>query len=590
MKRIIAFAFVAIAMFACSKQDDASEGMLLNKEGEKTVFYATTEGSTTSGTPGTKVYADENLRVLWNADDRISIFNKSTANAQYAFTGSDGDNSGGFEEVVPIKSRAALDHIYAVYPYSTSNSINNDGTQITLNLPAVQAYRQNSFGVGANTMVAVTDDSFLGFKNVCGFLRFRFYGDNVTVQSIKFEGNNGEKIAGKAYVAPVMGGVPTVSMDATATGSITMNCAEAVTLGTSSTDFTEFIFVIPPTTLSGGFTVTVTDNNGATCVRKYSKSITISRNKIESMSAMKIVPKNYTYTLVTDYSALTVGSEVVVASTAYNVAMGVEMWSYPYRKMSEITKSSDKTTISNPTSDVQVFTLKKGSADNTVMFECKNGSFAGKYIGARIDASPSSNYAQWEYLYNCDATETEKGISFDVHLEENGDALVTPYNTASRYKYLSCSYSNSDFRMYDAYLTNYALAIYKLEGTGEGGDQLIVPVPEFHFTGASYPAGYEGSYYVAGTTTLPKTGGTYEIEYEIKLEGGFVQSDNSKYSYSGWYDWTLDKQVANNKVVVTVPANNTGGARSAYFIMEYSYQVNDVWHNVSVMIYLAQLG
>ena len=595
MKKILTFVTIALTMFACSKQDDAPEGMLLNKDGEKTVFYATTEGSTT---PGTKVFADEDLKVLWNADDRISIFNMSTQNDQYMFTGDDGDTGGQFEEVpANTKSRSDLEHVYAVYPFSADNAIDNTGSQITVNLPEEQSYLEHSFGKGANTMVAVTDDNFLGFKNVCGYLRFRFYGDNVSVKSIKLEGNNEEKIAGKAYIAPVMEGTPTVSMDETATGSITMNCSDPVTIGTSSTDYTEFIFVIPPTVFSKGFKVTVTDNNGGIFEKSSTKSLTISRNKIESMGAMKVVPQQValTYTLVTDYSELTEGSEVVVVSTAYSVALGTEMWSYPYRKMVEVTKSADKSTVENPADNVQIFTLKKGSADNTVLFECKNGSFAGKYIGARIDASPSSNYSQWKYLYNCDATETEKGISMDIHLDANGDAQITPYNTASRYKYLSCDYSNEMFCMYDAYLTNYAIAIYKLDGTGEGGDQLIVPSPEIRFTsGVNTPSGYEGMDYVGNTMYLPAAGGTYTVDLEVLYpkEDGFIQ--NVVNINGGGYNtipglstsWNESK----TQLTVTLPQNTTSSSRSAYMVIEYSYTVDGSWVDLQKMLYIAQTG
>ena len=292
MKRLLALAILAMLALACSKEDDAPKGAMQQTDGQKTVFYATMEGQGTPGT-GTKVYADENLNLLWNENDSITIFNKRTLNVLYIFAGEDGDNSGEFEEV-PYSGFATgnnLDHIYAVYPYAKGTKINNDGTNITLNLPSTQAYREHSFGVGANTMVAVTDDYFLGFKNVCGYLKFRFYGDDVNVKSITLEGNNGEKIAGKAVVSPVINGTPTVAMDETATESITLNCADPVTIGTSSTDYTEFIFAVPPTTFTGGFKVTVTTPEGGVFEKTSTRSLTISRNKMESMGAMKVTPE-----------------------------------------------------------------------------------------------------------------------------------------------------------------------------------------------------------------------------------------------------------------------------------------------------------
>ena len=289
MKKILLFTAAALMLLACSKEDGAPEGKLQQSDSPK--FYATTESAPVSDT---KVYADENLRVLWNEGDKISIFNQRTYNDQYEFDGEDGDTGGGFE-LIPASgfySANPLEYIYAVYPYSRDNKINNDGDQITVTLPAEQAYKEHSFGIGANTMVAATDNYFLAFKNICGYLRFRFYGDDISISSIKLEGNNGEKIAGKAFVTPVVGGTPTVAMDNTATGSITINCADPVTIGSTSSTATEFIFVVPPTAFSGGFKVTVTDAMGGVFQKSSTRSLEITRNKMESMGAMKVIP-NY---------------------------------------------------------------------------------------------------------------------------------------------------------------------------------------------------------------------------------------------------------------------------------------------------------
>lgn len=285
---------ILILLFSCAKEDDAPKGKFLNSDGQKAVFYATMEGFS-SGNQGTKVYADEDLKLLWNEDDCISVFYRTTFNQQYMFTGEDGDNAGGFEEI-PISSFAtanAIESIYAVYPYSKDNRVNNDGDLITVVLPQKQVYKEGSFGVGANTMVAITDNNFLSFKNVCGYLKLRLYGDNQTISSVSIEGNNGEKIAGKAFVSIHAGETPSTNMDDSGTETITINCPVAVTLGSSKTDCTEFIFVIPPTTFPNGFSIKVTNTNGAVFEKSTSNTLTISRNKMESMGALKVVPNNF---------------------------------------------------------------------------------------------------------------------------------------------------------------------------------------------------------------------------------------------------------------------------------------------------------
>ena len=287
MKNIMLFAASALLLLSCSKTTSLDG---VKRDGEKTIFHATVEGIPSSGT---KIYSDRDLKVLWNADDRISIFNKRTYNDQYKFLGQDGDSGGDFEEIPAsgFISGNDIEHIFAIYPYvKKSNKINNSGTVLTVTLPDVQTYKENSVGVGANYMVAAADDMYLQFKNVGGYLRFRFWGNNVSVSSITLEGNNGEKLAGKADVSMEVGGLPSTAMQSTATGSITLSCETPVALGSSADNATEFIFVVPPTTFTGGFKVTVTDNQNKTFTKSSTKSLTITRSKMESMGAMQVTP------------------------------------------------------------------------------------------------------------------------------------------------------------------------------------------------------------------------------------------------------------------------------------------------------------
>jgi hypothetical protein len=239
------------------------------------------------------VYADQNLKVLWNANDLISVFNMTTYNYQYLFTGDDGDTAGGFEElpVSGLITAADIDYIYAVYPYSKNNKMGNDCI-LTLSLPAEQYYKEKSFGIGANTMVAVTDGQFLAFKNVGGYLSLRLYGENVSVSKITIQGNNGDKIAGKAAISMPMNGLPSVTMDDSATDAISIICNPAVRLGATAADYTDFWFVIPPVTFTKGFTITITDSLGGTFVKSTSKQFTVSRNHLDWMNPLKVEPVN----------------------------------------------------------------------------------------------------------------------------------------------------------------------------------------------------------------------------------------------------------------------------------------------------------
>ncbi|MBQ9398848.1 MAG: hypothetical protein IJU08_10200 [Bacteroidales bacterium] len=291
MKKILPLLFLAFGLISCTSEfDQLFNTTRQGARGPRVVFQATTEGP---ASPDTKVYADESMKVLWNADDRISIFNKFTLNTQWAFTGDDGDTAGEFEEIPSstFTTGNPLSYIYAAYPYSKSTKISNDGV-LTMVLPAEQPWKEHSFGIGANTMLAVTDGYFLGFKNVGGYISCRFYGDNVTVSRITIKGNNGEKIAGKARITMEPGGVPSVTMDNAATDEISVVCDPAVKLGATAEEYTDFWFVIPPVYFSLGFTITVTDDKGGVFERTTSKAITVNRNKLDWMNPLEVVP-NY---------------------------------------------------------------------------------------------------------------------------------------------------------------------------------------------------------------------------------------------------------------------------------------------------------
>lgn len=287
MKRILLLASALLLLSACTDElDQMINGSRSARQA--TVFQTSTE---VPASPETKVYADENMKVLWNADDRISIFNKTTLNSQYVFTGDDGDTAGGFEEVQSggFFTGNPLDYVYAAYPYSTSNKISNSGSFL-MELPAEQAYKEKSFGIGANTMVAITDGSFLAFKNVGGYLSLRLYGDDVFVSRITIKGNNGEKIAGSASIGIPFGGTPAVTVNEKGTDKVSIVCDPAVKIGDNANDYTDFWFVIPPVTFSKGFTITVTDDEGRVFEKSTTKSFTVTRNTLDWMNALKVVP------------------------------------------------------------------------------------------------------------------------------------------------------------------------------------------------------------------------------------------------------------------------------------------------------------
>lgn len=253
------------------------------------VFYAKFEA--VDKEPETKVFTAEDLFIRWNADDRITVFNKSTYNQEYCFSGETGDNSGTFKlaDNGDFMTGNALENIYAIYPYLESTKISDTGI-ITVALPAEQKYAENSFGLNANTMISATTDNQLMFKNVGGYLMLKLYGDDVTISSISLNGNNGEKLSGKSLIDMPIDGIPSVEMADDAGNEITIVCDTPVKIGTTIESATVFWMAIPPTSFSKGFTLTVKDNKNGVYKKSTAKSIEIGRNKLARMTALKVEP------------------------------------------------------------------------------------------------------------------------------------------------------------------------------------------------------------------------------------------------------------------------------------------------------------
>ncbi len=241
----------------------------------------------------TRVYADSKLRVRWNEGDHISIFERNTYNQEFEFLGDTGDTAGDFDPLESSGYHSSGDiedgHVYAVYPYDKKNKCDYEG-KLTVTFPSTQHYKKDSFGVGANVMVAKTNTLDLRFMHVGGYRTFKLYGEGVSVSSVKIESNGPEYLAGRTDVVIGEDGTPTVSFIESSSNSksVELVCDTPITLGATASDAIEFWFVLPPGTLSQGFTVTVTDENGNEFTKSTSNSIEIKSGVKKSMPAFEV--------------------------------------------------------------------------------------------------------------------------------------------------------------------------------------------------------------------------------------------------------------------------------------------------------------
>lgn len=284
MKRYCLYLLSILVLVSCSKEQDAITNNVVNYSPK---FYAEIDNALT------RTYVNDALKVCWNENDKLSVFT-STVNQMYQFDGNTGDSEGTFSGVEMNNSSTgfylSVDANYAVYPFCEETTISSDGI-LTFYLPQNQVYAKSSFGINSNPMIAVTEnknDTYLSFKNICGYLKLSLYGDNITAKSIRLEGNSNERISGKANISIFYGQEPIISLADDALYTVTLDCQDGVQIGKSACEATEFLFVVPPVTFENGFTIIIEDVNGNKYTKSTKNKIEIKRNVISNMTASEI--------------------------------------------------------------------------------------------------------------------------------------------------------------------------------------------------------------------------------------------------------------------------------------------------------------
>ena len=326
----------------------------------------------------TRMYADDQLRTLWNAGDYISIFEMNTFNNKYEFDGDDGDTAGGFSYVSgpTFGTENPLDHYVAVYPYRSSTKISND-EELTLVLPAEQTYRPNMYGREANTMVSKTELNEHGqvrfyFKYLCGVRKVLLYGEGITVSSVTFSAIFDETLAGKATVTvPEVDGVPVIKGFSNDESSVKLVCPEPVTLGSTKQDAVEFWFVLPPVTLSSGYTLTVTDVNGNEYQVSNPNESTIKRREVVKVGPVKVKASTVSVEQVQldkHELELNAGEEATLVATVLpQTAPQAVTWSSSNETVATVSSNGVVTAVSPGTAVITVTTNTGGKTATCVV-------------------------------------------------------------------------------------------------------------------------------------------------------------------------------------------------------------------------------
>lgn len=216
--------------------------------------------------------ADGVYKTIWSSDDAIAVFSGSNAASEFKLTSGANTNTAEFE------GNAASDNMVAIYPYSIVKG--RTRSTISVTLPEVQEYVSGNIPQGAYPMAAVSDGAVLPFYNLCSVLRLRMFGE-LTVKSITFTPNDATvKTSGNATVNA---GDKMLTMSGDAKSTVRLNCANGVKLTRTSTDF---LMVVPAQKYTGGFTITISTDQGAV-VKAVKSDVTLSRSVLYPIKAFE---------------------------------------------------------------------------------------------------------------------------------------------------------------------------------------------------------------------------------------------------------------------------------------------------------------
>ena len=285
MKKIYALmlaAACAIFLAGCTREILVSDEAIV--PGEEMIICGTMGDLVEDGsqapadTPDTRTQVRNTKEVWWIYTDRIAVFmSTSTTASEFTSTLTSGMSKTSYFSGTLKKTGSKY---YVGYPsggaeYSTSS----DGT-LSLRVPSSQTAVSGSFS--SNTLPSygsfTSSSTDFTMKPAAGGLKFHVSRDDI--KSVKFEGNNGEKVAGTVTVAK-LSKTPDISRGSSGSTSITLKRYGSTDNLVANKDY---FIVITPGSLSKGFTITLTTEGGESLVVKSTKSRTIKAGVFGTLS------------------------------------------------------------------------------------------------------------------------------------------------------------------------------------------------------------------------------------------------------------------------------------------------------------------
>ena len=293
MKRLLTLVLAAFAFAACTQNE--VEELTANREALPETLTVGFEGG------DTRVELNEALKTVWSKGDEVSVFYLSDANQKWQYQGETGERLGTLKCVDQGVAEEKMQRVVVAYPYNAKYVVNTDTHNLYASLPAVQSYKEGSYGSEGNIMVAQSEFTQFSLKSVVGWLRVELTGEGQKVDNITLRGNAEEQVAGLIYVDTAtaeatlasemgeasdeeeVGGVGGgLEFDETIFTEVTLDCGDGIEL---SSEATAFYIALLPQTFENGMTIDIDYANAEPQTLVCDNNITIRRNHIAPVNS-----------------------------------------------------------------------------------------------------------------------------------------------------------------------------------------------------------------------------------------------------------------------------------------------------------------
>lgn len=252
---------------ACVMEEGYTEN--LNEKLVKKVFTATFEESEMTKTVLDDIVGENGYRgLLWEPEDEIGIASYGRMYQPFVNIVTEPTANGIFEG-----NAFQSEKYFAIYPYQFEQ---RHESVVSVTIPTVQTYKENSFARNMAPMVGRCDDGeTLHFMNPCGVLAVQLTGSE-KISSITFETMEGVLVSGPCLVDTEYVDYPLLDTSTATESYVTLNCGEGVQLGGEAVPFH---IVLPPGEYKG-FTLYITTTDGKFMKKETSKTLTITHSVV----------------------------------------------------------------------------------------------------------------------------------------------------------------------------------------------------------------------------------------------------------------------------------------------------------------------